>query len=120
MKIQVSQKFIRENYKNIISVGYCDLSTLLRYKEPIYYTAGLYGWNADIYHITNEIAIVTGYRPFGNIKASYNGICKKYEELSREITKSDLTYNEKQEKIDKLLEKFISEAIEKGVNKNDI
>lgn len=29
---------------------------------------GVYGWNADVYVIDYDTVIVTGYRPFGNMK----------------------------------------------------
>lgn len=64
MKAQVTKKFIRSNYR-CIAIGYCDAYYLLKGLEPAYYTAGVYGWNADIYKISTDIVIVTGYRPFG-------------------------------------------------------
>lgn len=44
MKVKVTKKEIRENYKNVISVGYCELQYLLRGKNPNFYTSGIYGW----------------------------------------------------------------------------
>lgn len=108
MKKQVSQKFIRENYKNIIGVGYCELWALLRCKEPKYYTSGVYGWNADIYQVDNETVIVTGYRPFGNIKGYRLGV-----EVNQEATKVirvNHDWNKIEEKLDKLIEKFVKEV----------
>lgn len=64
MKAQVTKKFIRSNYR-CIAIGYCNAYYLLRGLYPAYYTAGVYGWNADIYTINTNVAIVTGYRPFG-------------------------------------------------------
>lgn len=86
MKVKTTKKKIMENYDKIICVGYCDLQYLLRCKEASYYTDGVYGWNADIY-ICGDVAIVTGYRPFGNIEANY-AICKKYEDKAEMIVKS--------------------------------
>jgi hypothetical protein len=48
MRIKVAKKEIIKNYK-CFSVGYCDLQTLLNVADPQFYTAGVYGWNADIY-----------------------------------------------------------------------
>ena len=67
MKERTTMKYIKQNYKKIINVGYCKLQNFLKHETPKYYTAGVYGWNADIY-IFKDIALVTGYRPFGNIK----------------------------------------------------
>lgn len=66
-KQRTTIKYIKQNFKKIIKVGYCELQFFLKNQKPEYYTAGVYGWNADIY-IFKDIALVTGYRPFGNIK----------------------------------------------------
>lgn len=68
MKTPITKRAIINGYKNIIRVGYCDLQKALSCCDPNYYTAGVYGWNTDIYVIDNETAIVTGYRPFGNME----------------------------------------------------
>ena len=54
-------------YRNVIKVGYCDMQDALKWREPNFYTAGVYGWNSDVYVIDNDTVIVTGYRPFGNM-----------------------------------------------------
>lgn len=55
-------------FDNVIKVGYCDMQDALKWREPNFYTAGVYGWNADVYVIDIDTVIVTGYRPFGNIE----------------------------------------------------
>lgn len=55
-------------YRNVIKVGYCDMQDALKWREPNFYTAGVYGWNSDVYVIDNDTVIVTGYRPFGNVE----------------------------------------------------
>ena len=57
-------------YRNVIKVGYCDMQDALNWCEPNFYTAGLFGWNADVYVIDCDTVIVTGYRPFGNMELS--------------------------------------------------
>ena len=61
-------------YRNVIEVGYCDLQDALKWREPNFYTAGVYGWNSDVYVIDCDTVIVTGYRPFGNMKLPRNVI----------------------------------------------
>ena len=68
MKTKITKKAIMSAYRNVIKVGYCDLQDALKWREPNYYTAGLYGWNSDVYVIDCDTVIVTGYRPFGNIE----------------------------------------------------
>lgn len=108
MKTQITQKAIKENYSEIIKIGYADLSFLLSVNSPNYYTCGVYGWNADIY-IIGGVVIVTGYRTFGNIKPAYN-IVKKYEQKAKKIRYSNIDRKKQDIKITKLLNKFIEEV----------
>ena len=68
MKTYITKKAITSAYHNVIRVGYCDMQDALKWREPNYYTAGVYGWNSDIYVIDYDTVIVTGYRPFGNVE----------------------------------------------------
>ena len=74
MKTQTTKKAIMSAYYNVIKVGYCELQDALKLREPNFYTAGVYGWNADVYVIDCDTVIVTGYRPFGNVELSRNVI----------------------------------------------
>ena len=111
MKARVTKrKVMNETY--CISVPYCALQDLLTYESPVYYTAGVYGWNADVYLI-DGLAIVTGYRPFGNLKVDYS-IIEKYERKAREIKAkrySDATRTEIE--LDTLIREFVREC--KGI-----
>lgn len=113
MKIKVSQKQIKEGYDKILIVGYCDLYSLLRGLEPRYYTCGVYGWNSDIYHYDNNVAICTGYRPFGNVRTNNLGLNKKYNDKARKIFEDNsITYQKQINKVNKLLDKYIKEVLE--------
>lgn len=68
MKTKITKKAIMSAYSNVIKVGYCDMQDALKGREPNFYTAGVYGWNADVYVIDIDTVIVTGYRPFGNVE----------------------------------------------------
>lgn len=83
MKYKTTAKALKEGYYMIIDVGYCDLQSLLSYKSPIAYNAGVYGWNFDVYDI-DGVAIATGYRgmPSKNSKADYK-LIKEYEDKSQ-------------------------------------
>lgn len=74
MKTKTTKKAIMNAYENVIKIGYCDMQDALKWREPNFYTAGVYGWNADIYVIDCDTVIVTGYRPFGNIELPRNVI----------------------------------------------
>lgn len=68
MKTKTTKRAIMHAYENVIKVDYCDLQDALKWREPNFYTAGIYGWNSDVYVIDYGTVIVTGYRPFGNIE----------------------------------------------------
>lgn len=112
MKMKVTNKQIREGYNNIISVGYCSAYYLLYGKEPMFYSAGVYGWNQDTYHINNNIAISTGYRPVGNINPPYE-LTREYNEKARKIYNNNkLKYETIKERINKLLDEYIEKCFE--------
>ena len=76
MKFKTTKAAINNGYYYKICIGYCDLQYLLNYENPVAYTCGIYGWNADIYDLSDitgyNACIVTGYRPWGNIRADYS------------------------------------------------
>ena len=67
MKTQTTKEAIMNTYRNVIKVGYCVMQDALKLSEPNFYTADMYGWNADVYVIDCDTVIVTGYIPFGNM-----------------------------------------------------
>lgn len=70
-KQRVTARCIREAEqagRPTVRVGYCDLFGVLSGIEPDYYTAGVYGWNCDVYVIAG-LAICTGYRPAAGVRA---------------------------------------------------
>lgn len=109
MKIQTTKKAIKENYGKIVYVGYCDLVHLLSFKDAFAYTAGVYGWNADIYDL-DGIALVTGYRPFGDIKPSLE-LTRKYEQEAAEVIYTMHNYEMQKEALKDLLNSFLEEVI---------
>ena len=47
------------------AVGYAELQYLFKFENSVAYTAGIYGWNSDIYLLRGNTYISTGYRPCG-------------------------------------------------------
>lgn len=68
MKTKTTKRAIMHAYENVIKVRYNDLQDALKWREPNFYIAGVYGWNSDVYVIDYATVIVTGDRPFGNIE----------------------------------------------------
>lgn len=81
MKTKITQKAIKKAFDNIIQIGYCQAPHLLARLEPNFYTAGVYGWRADVYIVDNKTAIVTGYNTFGTINPSRE-LIEKYDRLA--------------------------------------
>lgn len=114
-KVFTRQKYVNQAYAYKIEVGYCAMPTLLTGTSPIAYTTGGYGWNADIYCINDSTAIITGYRPFGNIHPDYEMV-EKYENEAKEVwknyyDKSLMTWEECRAAIRQLLVDFCDEAV---------
>lgn len=109
MKVQTTKKAVKNNYRKIVCVGYCDLQTLLTLEEPFAYTAGVYGWNANIYDL-NGIALVTGYRPFGDISPSWE-LIEKYEQKAKQVIDSIYNYEERKEALKALIQGFLEEVV---------
>lgn len=105
MKFKTTRKAIVNGSSNIVSVGYCDLSTLLRYHSPIAYTSGVYGWNFDVYEV-NGLTICTGYR--GMPGRTANNV-HKYEQAARDVLKR-LNWREAEAEIEQLLAEFCAQA----------
>lgn len=116
-KIKVSQKTIKEGWKNVICIGYCNIQYLLYYMDADFFTARREGWGADIYKIDYNTAIVTGYAPFGNIRPDYD-LQQKYDRLAREVVCNNaLSFDKQKEELRELLEQFVAEVLENEKNK---
>lgn len=111
MKFKTTKKTINENYSARICVGYCSIQHLLNYEDAVAYTTHIEGWEADIYAVGN-VAIITGYAPFGNFRPSYD-LCKKYNDAALEICcNRKITWEEQRDKVRELLNKFVKEAVQ--------
>lgn len=109
MKFKTTRKAVTESSNTILKVGYCDLAYLLKFEEPIAYTSGVYGWNADIYKL-DGLTIVTGYRPFGNYE-NYD-LVHEYEDKARKIAGDYNTpWEERRDAVNKLLDEFINKVV---------
>ena len=120
IRLKVSKREIKNNFKNVLYCGYCELADLLSYKNASYYNANCYGWRNDIYLIDNNTVIVTGYESFGNIEIPKD-IAKKYNNIAYRIKKNGLKdaqtkkvifdYNILKDNIDEVIEEMVQEII---------
>lgn len=111
MKARITLKQLKLMYSKRIAIGYCDASYLLKFEEPIAYTAGVYGWNNDIYAV-DGCAIVTGYRSLcGNINYNRSRV-RDYDEKAHEIIcDNSIDWETKKVKVKTLLDSFIMQAL---------
>lgn len=108
MSTKVIEKFIRSIKAEKIAIPYCAAQNLLKLKSPIYYTAGVCGWNYDSY-IIDGVIISTGYRHVPGESVSRD-IIKYYDDIARGIfERIDLTYDDTEKLINELIDRFISE-----------
>lgn len=104
MKMKTTRKAIVSTSANVKCAGYCDLQNLLRNHSPIAYTAGVYGWNFDVYDVYG-VTICTGYRNMPG--ARLNGI-SEYDNAAKSIWswENKMPFEEKREAVENLLHEF--------------
>lgn len=112
MKTKTTSKAIKQYYRpdQILNIGYCGASYLLKYEEATGYNAGVYGWNYDLYEM-DGVAIITGYRGIG--ERVDHKLLERYELKAREIAKNwALGYETIRKQINKLLREWITKEKE--------
>lgn len=110
MKYKTTKKAVMEGHYKVIKTSYCAVQYLTMFESPDAYTCGGYGWNADIYEIGGGVALVTGYRPFGNACPAWDKV-EGFEQKARRIyCHKTWKYETKRRKIRELLEQFAEEA----------
>lgn len=78
-------------------------------ESEIAYTTRAEGWGADIYDFGN-IAIATGYAPFGNIRPGYE-VNQRYEERAAKAAEGVYKWEEKKAILCGLIEEYIHEVM---------
>ena len=111
MRVQVTKRDVMRQNRFVIRVGYCDLQHLLRFKDSQFYTAGMYGWNADVYQVDGSAVVVTGYKPFGNIQPDRKVIREYDARAARILHDSTLSYFEKERNLDFLINEFLKAVL---------
>lgn len=105
MKFKTTKKEMLEN-ANVIAVPYCAFESLLRFKSPVAYTSGVYGWNCDIYDVGSNWYIAAGYRPFGNCLVAYDVINDIESRAEKILRDGDLDIRSKRIYLDDLIEEL--------------
>lgn len=109
MKYKTTRKAIISSTSEnaLVCAGYCDLSHLLRGHEPQAYTAGVYGWNYDVYYV-HGLTICTGYRNMPGRRAAN---IHEYESRARAIWEDyNRPYDERAAEVESMLKAFCEQA----------
>lgn len=80
--------------------------------EPFGYITRAEGWAGDVYELAPDVALVTGYAPFGNVSVDRD-ICKRYDKQALAIWKSTDEYDIQKEQLSQLIHEFLTEALYK-------
>lgn len=107
-KCRTTRKWLASNY-TCVSIGYCDLQSLLHFQSPDYYTCGVYGWNFDCYTF-GDYAITTGYRGMISHVDRLNN-SSEYELKAREILKKQWDdYDACKKEVNALLKEYLEKT----------
>lgn len=95
----------------VFPMEFCD-SPLLQ--GPYYYTAGVYGWNFDVYGMSDATVLI-GYRgfPAAAVWVPYE-LIKEYDERARSIHRGAADYLERMEELRQELITEVYEAKAQG------
>ncbi|MAH44723.1 hypothetical protein CMI37_02790 [Candidatus Pacearchaeota archaeon] len=112
MKLRTTRKAIGVNHYRVIGAGYCELQHLLKFREAMAYSSGIYGWNCDYYNI-DGVVIATGYRGVWsqNTHASEK-LIRDYDDKAHMVLNDYYTSGSSRwERLDQLLSEFVAKAI---------
>ena len=114
LKLKATKKTMRDGYRKIISIGYCDAEAILNYQNPIAYSTRVEGWACDYYDV-NGVLLSTGYSPLSNknTKDGYK-VIREYNAKAREIIRSNIDYEAKKEQVNKILLEMVATLTAQG------
>lgn len=108
MSMRLYKKHVRAEYPIVAYCGYCDLQYTLYFAPKIGHTERAEGWGCNIYELAPDIALTTGYDPFGNRRLPL-AFTERYEEKAKQILReSNYSYIAKEE-LERLLTELAAE-----------
>ena len=108
IKLKATKKEMREHYWYILSVGYCEMQSLLNEQRPFAYSSRAEGWACDYYEV-GDVLISTGYAPLNdkNMKCDYS-LIREYENKALEIDSLGLYLDERRDKKTALVKELLN------------
>ena len=112
-KVRMTAKEIRNTGDYCVKLGYCEAQHLLSVLQPIGYTAGVYGWNFDVYYYMvngRGVWICTGYR--GMVGERLAEDVKPYDDEARKIL-SDWSkgYDDRRNEVFELIDRWLTKGL---------
>lgn len=102
MSMRVYKKHVRAAYPIVAYCGYCDLQYTLYFTSKFGHTERVEGWGCDVYEIAPDIALTTGYAPFGNRRIPL-ALTERYEKKAKQILEENSCNYTAKEKLEVLL-----------------
>ncbi len=114
MKREMKEKEVRNivEFADVaLCVSYCGAAYMLEGLPPTGYTAGVYGWNYDVYEF-GGIVVCTGYRRIKGIWTTESQeLVKQYNDRARRVVESrSADWNVKKSILADIRREFAAEA----------
>ena len=108
MSMRLYKKHVRAEYPIVAYCGYCDLQYTLYFAPKIGHTERAEGWGCNIYELAPDIALTTGYDPFGNRRLPL-AFTERYEEKAKQILRENNYSYIAKEELERLLTELAAE-----------
>lgn len=108
MSMRLYKKHVRAEYPIVAYCGYCDLQYTLYFAPKIGHTERAEGWGCNIYELAPDIALTTGYDPFGNRRLPL-AFTERYEEKAKQILRENNYSYIAKEELERLLTELATE-----------
>lgn len=108
MSMRLYKKHVRAEYPIVAYCGYCDLQYLLYFTPKLGHTERAEGWGCNIYELAPDIALTTGYAPFGN-RSLPLATTERYEKRAKKILVECCYTHDAKEKLAALIEELVTE-----------
>lgn len=83
MNMRLYKKHVNAEYHIVAYCEYCALQSTLQSMQVIGHTERAEGWGCNIYQLAPDIALTTGYAPFGNLRLPRE-LTERYEQRARQ------------------------------------
>lgn len=108
MSMRVYKKHVRAAYPIVAYCSYCALQYTLSFISNFGHTERAEGWGCNVYEIAPDIALTTGYDPFGNRRLSL-AITERYEKKAKQILEENSCNYIAKKKLEMLLNELAAE-----------